>query len=283
MSIILKEGYDERTFFDERELIEYVNDTHTVSCSLYDDCEYPEKPPWQLKIDYSAEEWLDALGNSYINFVKPQGIGLAKYPPPKVDEMVKFFAYRKGELMAHILLDSFSVIEAGDRARKYDREIKRSPLQDALLKLVREGKIDLKTTLSPREFETLVAHTLRSIGFEKVVLKRYSKDGGIDVYAIIAEGDTTESVVVEVKHQKKPCGIKVMDRLNGVRDRENAERALLVCSGTITRDAFAAYDAMATQISGYAYGELLALLDDVGDWTTTAGGLWTKKIKCDNQ
>lgn len=278
MSIILKEGYDERTFFDERQLIEYVNDDHNVSCSLYDDCEYPEKPPWQLRIEYSADDWLDALGDSYVNFVKPRGIWIGKYPPPKVHEMVRFFAYKKGELLSHLLLDSFSVIEAGDRARKYDREIQQSPLQDALIQLVRDGKIDLTSSFSPREFETLVAHALRSIGFEKVILKRYSKDGGIDIYAIIAEGKTSESTVIEVKHQKKPCGLKVMDRLNGVRDREDADRALLVCSGTITRHAFAAYHAKASHISGYTFDELVALLNDVGDWKTTPRGLWTKAV-----
>src|SRR5438552_1171316 len=124
MSIILKEGHDERTFFDERQLVEYSNNKHAVAVSLYDDCEYPEKPPWKLDIEYPADDWINALGDSYANFVKPRGIAIGKRPPPTVEEMVRFFAYKQGPLLAHLLLDSFSVIEAGDRARKYDREIK---------------------------------------------------------------------------------------------------------------------------------------------------------------
>ena len=59
MTIILKEGYDQRTIFDERQLVEYVNDKHAVACSLHDDCEHPEKPPMQLNVEYSVDEWLD--------------------------------------------------------------------------------------------------------------------------------------------------------------------------------------------------------------------------------
>ena len=44
MTIILKEGYDQRKIFDERQLVEYVNDKHAVACSLHDDCEHPENP-----------------------------------------------------------------------------------------------------------------------------------------------------------------------------------------------------------------------------------------------
>ncbi len=103
MTIILKEGYDQRTIFDERQLVEYVNDKHAVACSLHDDCEHPEKPPMQLNVEYSVDEWLDALGDSYLNFVKPRGVAIGRYPPPTVKDMVRFFAFMKGPLLPHLL------------------------------------------------------------------------------------------------------------------------------------------------------------------------------------
>lgn len=275
-AIILREGFETPTFFEERELVEFSDANSNISVYLTEHTE-PEKGPWELNIEYPSDVWLDAIGKVFLLAELPSGGSLGKHPPPNAEDVVKWLILRKHEMLEHLMLDSFSVVENGETARKYDRTIERSPLQDAILKLVQSKKIDLREAFSPRAFEVLVAHALRSIGFERVELKRYSKDGGIDIYAVIAERETIETVIVEVKHWKDVCGLSVLDRLNGVRDRDSASRAILVCSGTVSRDAIQAYEAKSAIVAACTFADLAALMKDTGDWAVTPSGLWTKK------
>jgi hypothetical protein len=275
-TIILKEGFETPTFFKERVLVEFADANSNISIFFTEHTE-PEKGPWELNIEYPSDIWLDAIGRVFLLAELPSGGSLGKHPPPSAEDIVRWLILRKHELLEHLMLDSFSVIENGETARKYDRTIERSPLQDAILKIVQSKNIDLQKAFSPRAFEVLVAHALYSIGFERVELKRYTKDGGIDIYAVIAERETIETVIVEVKHWKDACGLCVLDRLNGVRDRDSANKAILVCSGTVSRDAIQAYEAKSATIAAYTFAELAALMKDTGDWSLTPSGLWTKQ------
>ena len=173
----------------------------------------------------------------------------------------------------HSFLDAFSIIENGEHAKRYEREIAPSATTRALLHLADEHEV---AALSPRAFETLVAGTLAEIGFSSVTLRRYSKDGGADIVGIIAYGKQEETVVVEVKHSARPVGLKVLDRLNGVRDREGADRALLVASSHITSCAQLAYTANSSYVSARTFRELRAFLRDCPGWRATPHGLWVK-------
>ena len=82
----------------------------------------------------------------------------------------------------------------------------------------------------------------KAIGFTRITLRRYNKDDGVDIIAILASsGAPDETVLVEVKHGKRGIGLAVVDRLNGVRSRLNADRALAVTSAHVTSDARIAY------------------------------------------
>ena len=131
--------------------------------------------------------------------------------------------------------------------------------------------------MTPREFEVLVAHTLKEIGFARVSLRRYKRDSGIDIFAVIANAShSDELVVIEVKHGRHGIGLSILDRLNGVRDRIGADRALAVTSAHVTRDAKKAYSAHREYIAAYTFQEISAILADSDDWFCTPGGLWTK-------
>lgn len=176
-------------------------------------------------------------------------------------------------LRSHCFLDSFSIIENGECAKRYERMIEPSATTKVLIGLAHDASI---ASLSPRAFETLVASALAEVGFSNVTLRRYTKDSGVDIIAMLLQGERDETVVVEVKYSKRPTGLRVLDRLNGVRDRLDADRALLVTSSYITRDARTAYTARSSYVAAYTLSELLTVLGDSPDWESTPSGLWLK-------
>lgn len=210
---------------------------------------WDEKGPWEPAIwdcDHldghcSEAEWLDSLGVH----LSGDSTSLKRAPVPLtygvsrkvfVGDAVDTLARRtKGDEFHHAFLDSFSIIENGERARRVDRLIEESACQTALIECVRQ-RPDSVNSMTPREFEVLVAHTLKGLGFSSVTLRRYSKDSGVDILAVMASSThVDELVVVEVKHGRTGITLAVLDRLNGVRDRFEASRALAIASARVTR------------------------------------------------
>lgn len=105
------------------------------------------------------------------------------------------------------------------------RVVALGPAERCLIELISSRPMLLQN-FSPREFEVAVASFLTSSGFYSVILKRFTRDGGVDVYAIYCEGDNEYTVVVEVKKwNDRAVGIEVVDRLNGVRARLGADKS----------------------------------------------------------
>ena len=226
---------------------------------------------------FTGKEWLDAVGMLYLSpddFKGATSWGNDKTP----DEFARMVATFAGSTdYAQLFLDSFSVIENGESSRREERIVRKSPGQQALLAIARSRPSEL-ARMSPREFEVLVSATLTEFGFSRVRLNRYSKDAGIDIFAVMASGSRTEqdeTVIVEVKHSKRPVGLAVLDRLNGVRDRDNADRAMLVVSSRVTSAALEMYSASSNYVAAHTIRELFARLADSPNWSVSPRGLWT--------
>lgn len=176
-----------------------------------------------------------------------------------------------------LFLDSLSVIEDGYERKKNPRIISLSPVEQCFLDLTATAP-DLMHSYNPRQFETFVASLLTRLGFSNVELSRYWNDSGRDIWATFCEGDMTHCVVVEVKHYNNAnVGIEIVDRLNGVRDRDGASRGMVVTNSSFTNPAIKAYQAHRDRIALIDYDRLVGLLQDSGDWIETPGGLWTPK------
>jgi len=176
-----------------------------------------------------------------------------------------------------LLLDSFSVIEDGYERKKDTREIDLSVVEDSLLNITSQ-KPEIIHSYSPRDFEYFVAALLTKIGFSKVTLSQFWNDSGRDIWATYCEGDTTHTVVVEVKHfSKRKVGIQIVDRLNGVRARMGATRGMVVTSSSFSKSALQAYESLRGTITLVDFERLVGLLSDSGVWHKTPSGLWTPK------
>ena len=82
--------------------------------------------------------------------------------------------------------------------------------------------------LTPKEAEEFVTGLLKYFGFEGTKTTRYSKDGGIDV--------ESHHLVVQVKHQVAPVGVKVVREIFGVAASHNKFAAVFAKVG-YTREA----------------------------------------------
>jgi HJR/Mrr/RecB family endonuclease len=231
---------------------------------------------WAADGRLPGSDWLYSLAEEYLTEM-PSRTPSAWNNNLSAADLAANFHRLFPKSFSDIFLDSFSVVENGEAARRYEREIVISPLQQALLRIAKDRMDTLKEAFSPREFEVVVACALKDLGFEKVLLRRYTKDDGADIVAVMASGERDETAIVEVKHQSRVSGLEVLDRLNGARDRLGADRAILVTSGHhIARDGKKAYRSKRDVVVAYTFRELLSLIKDMGDWKTTPGGLWTK-------
>jgi restriction endonuclease Mrr len=92
-------------------------------------------------------------------------------------------------------------------------------------------------TMSPRDFETVVARLLESFGYG-VELTPQHRDGGHDIIAI-RDGIATSKLLIECKRfsQDRKVGVEVVRSMYGVVAREGATKGMVVTTGTFTRDA----------------------------------------------
>jgi len=95
---------------------------------------------------------------------------------------------------------------------------------------------DLYNTISDRELEVLVAALYKKMKYE-VSLTPPKRDGGRDVVATSKKAGRSEHVLIEVKHHKKPIGVKIARELLGVVSSEKANKGIIVCTSKYTRGA----------------------------------------------
>jgi len=96
----------------------------------------------------------------------------------------------------------------------------------------------------PRSFESIVAELLKDRGWT-VELTKTTHDGGYDVLALRSDAlGFVNTVLVECKlyDLHRPVGIAMVDRLMGVRSRENATAGLLVTNSRYSLDAWRAWE-----------------------------------------
>ena len=91
-------------------------------------------------------------------------------------------------------------------------------------------------SLTPRQFEELVAELLSRLGYS-VELTPPSKDGGFDMYAAKRDGVGQFLYLVECKRYTPPnkVGVDVVRSLHGVVQKNNANAGLLVTSSFFTK------------------------------------------------
>jgi hypothetical protein len=94
----------------------------------------------------------------------------------------------------------------------------------------------LLADLDPRLFENLIGQLLAALGFEDVVVTRYSNDGGIDVRARLAVGGVTDvRTAVQVKRWTNSVSGRTVRELRGGLGPH--ERGLVITLSTFTKDA----------------------------------------------
>jgi hypothetical protein len=107
-----------------------------------------------------------------------------------------------------------------------------------LLRAIRRTP-DLLYSISPREFEELVAEVLAGLDWE-VSLTPSTKDGGHDILAVVrTAGDVEVRIIVECKRYgaDHSVGIPAVQKLLGVKQYIGATKALLVTTSQFTADA----------------------------------------------
>jgi restriction system protein len=103
-----------------------------------------------------------------------------------------------------------------------------------LFKSKNEIPLDKLKGISWREFETLVSEIYKKLGYQTFETPD-GADGGIDIILL----KDNEKIVVQCKHWKnQKIGVKTVRELFGVMISENADKAIIICSGSYTSDAY---------------------------------------------
>jgi restriction system protein len=107
---------------------------------------------------------------------------------------------------------------------------------DAKNKDVEKRLRELLSELDPRHFENLIGQLLVALGFEDVVVTKYSGDGGIDLRARLAVGGVTDvRTAIQVKRWSNSVSGRVIRELRGGLGPH--ERGLVITLSTFTKDA----------------------------------------------
>ncbi|WOH39407.1 restriction endonuclease [Thalassotalea fonticola] len=97
-----------------------------------------------------------------------------------------------------------------------------------------ESQTDPLKSITWREFEMLVGEVYKSLGY-KVFETKGGADGGID---LILKRNGEKAIVQCKQWRTQKIGVKTVRELYGVMVAENADRAIVMCSGTYTGEAY---------------------------------------------
>lgn len=101
---------------------------------------------------------------------------------------------------------------------------------------VRSRLRELLVVLDPRQFEGLIGQLLVALGFEDVVVTKYSGDGGIDLRARLAVGGVTDvRTAIQVKRWANNVSGRTVRELRGGLGPH--ERGLVITLSNFTKDA----------------------------------------------
>lgn len=109
-------------------------------------------------------------------------------------------------------------------------------------------------SITPREFEEVIAELLASFGWQ-VNVTPATRDGGYDILAVSKDRSGLESTwVVECKryHRGRKVGVEAVRSIYGVKSIMAASNALLVAANDFTRDAVSlGTSSLGVQFAGY--------------------------------
>lgn len=113
-----------------------------------------------------------------------------------------------------------------------------SSIDAALIKELRQTPQNLHS-LSPRQFEELIATLLQKFGWQTELTKT-SRDGGYDIYAVTKDGaGVRSSWIIECKKyaSNRKIGVNVVRALYGLRAEQQVSGAILATTSHFTADA----------------------------------------------
>jgi restriction endonuclease Mrr len=127
--------------------------------------------------------------------------------------------------------------------------------------LAKQRILEWLQTITPTEFESIVAELVRAMNYEEVEVRGGAGDGGIDVTAVrMDEWGHRASVALQVKRYRRPLGRRFVDELSGSVARQRFTAGVLVTTSDFTSKArSAANESTALQlVNGPQFVDLLA-------------------------
>jgi hypothetical protein len=120
-----------------------------------------------------------------------------------------------------------ALVGGAEREKIYRSRSASLALLDISVNTVATGKL---ASMDWRMFERYCSEWLKKHNYEVVDRTSAGADGGVDILAVSED----EIVVAQCKHYNKPVGPKYVRELAGTRQRESADRAILMVSGVIS-------------------------------------------------
>lgn len=127
--------------------------------------------------------------------------------------------------------------------------------------LAKQRVLEWLQTVTPSQFESVVAELARAMGYEEVEIRGGAGDGGVDVTAVrIDEWGHRGSVALQAKRYRKPLGRRFVDELSGSVSRQRFSAGILVTTSDFTGKAqTAAAESPSLQlVNGPQFVDLLA-------------------------
>ncbi len=92
-------------------------------------------------------------------------------------------------------------------------------------------------TMTPLQFEALIASLLNSMGF-RTQLTKQTGDGGIDIVALSTAPPVSGKYIIQCKRWSQPVGETVVRDVYGIVTAERANKGIVVTTSSFTRQAY---------------------------------------------
>ena len=146
----------------------------------------------------------------------------------------------------------------------YEEDFIRADIERTRFALNQKLNYEKISTMSPREFEELVAEIFTFSGY-CVKLTQQTRDGGYDMVATKSVDGLPYMVIIECKKyaRHRKVDVSLVRGLYGVQTSELANKSVLVTSSTFTADARAYAESRKHLISLCDLNDLINMINDV--------------------
>jgi TIR domain/Restriction endonuclease len=174
------------------------------------------------------------------------------------------------ERMDLLLLDSYeAAFSSGIGARTGDLLPARS-IDTAFLETLRRHPQKLRD-LTTIGFDRVVLGLLNEVSGATVTLEPLGEDEP-GLWIARTSGDERGAMLIAVQHRDRDIvSIDVVDRINGVRDRSQVSKAVIVTRSSFTADVTAEYAAFSQRMELLDFDRLVGILADEGWLSSTPG------------